>query len=106
LLETDWTKIDELILAAEFEIGKRQHLLVEGQSETPKHYRLCICHSDALAWGEPQNWFVPIWETEKIVVPGGHYGSVFSGSNGDTGLGEPYDDTNKLTNRTAENLPH
>jgi hypothetical protein len=35
LLETDWTKIDELIVAAESEIRKRQHLLAEGLRETP-----------------------------------------------------------------------
>lgn len=35
LLETDWTKIYELIVAAELEIRKRQNLLAEGQSGTP-----------------------------------------------------------------------
>jgi hypothetical protein len=35
LLETDWTKIHELIVAAESEIRKRQSLLAEGQSGTP-----------------------------------------------------------------------
>jgi hypothetical protein len=34
LLETDWTRIYELIVAAELEIHKRQHLLAEDQGET------------------------------------------------------------------------
>jgi hypothetical protein len=36
LLETDWTKIYELIVAAELEIHKRQHLLAQDQSETSR----------------------------------------------------------------------
>jgi hypothetical protein len=34
LLETDWTRIYELIVVAESEIHKRQHLLAEDQGET------------------------------------------------------------------------
>jgi hypothetical protein len=35
LLETDWTKIHQLIVAAESEIRMRQNMLAEGQSGTP-----------------------------------------------------------------------
>ena len=35
LLETDWTKMHQLMVAAQLEIRKRQNLLAEGQSGTP-----------------------------------------------------------------------
>jgi hypothetical protein len=66
LLETDCTTIDELILAAEFEIHKRQHLLAEGRTETPtERYALAKAMNSLRGLREDLVW----WQNRRRQEP-------------------------------------
>ena len=57
-LETDWTKMEERVRAAEFEIHKRQHLLFEDHGGTPQErYALASALNRLWALREDLVWW-------------------------------------------------